>query len=129
LRAAGEARAEIVALLGDFASDLSSDNANGILKRVSPAMPERELFERHVRALLASAQVASSVEVREFAEEGAARARATLDWFLELRRDGFNNVLTTQRRRQLVKCVFEKQGKRWLFAEIQPVEFFAPPAI
>jgi hypothetical protein len=126
LWAAGDARQEIVELLGDVASDLSSNNPNGIMKRVADGMPERDVFESHIRNLLASAQVATSVELREFAEQGG-KATLTLDWFLEIRRDGFNNVLSTQRRRQLIRCSFAKEGKRWRFTSLQPVAFFAPP--
>lgn len=116
-------------MLGDFISDFSSDNANGIMKRIADAMPERDLFERQIRAMLAAAQVASSVEVRNFEERGAGKASATLDWFLELRRGGSNSVLSTQRRRQLIHCSFEQQGKRWKFTAISPVAFFAPPQV
>lgn len=128
LRAA-DAQQEVADLLGEIAAELSAGNANGVLKRVSDTMPERDLFEKHLRGLLTTSQVATSIEFRAFQAESGVRATAKLDWFLEIRRDGYNSVLSTQRRRQIVQCAFEKAGKRWKLAGVEPVSFFAPPAI
>lgn len=124
---AGDARQEITAELGEIASALSAGNAEGVMKRVAASLPERDLFEGNVRGMLQLAQVATTLEAREWKTEGA-RTVVVLDWFLELRRSGEGSVLATQRRRQLVEAVWEKAGKRWKIVALKPMEFFAPPA-
>ena len=120
-------REEITGELAGIASDFSSSNADGIIKRMASTMPGRGALEENLRDMLQVAQVATTIEVREWTAAGA-RTIVILDWFLEMRRAGDGSVLATQRRRQLVRAEWEKQGKRWKIVALKPLEFFAPPA-
>lgn len=124
---AADAREEISNELANIAADFSSANADGILKRVSSTLPERNTLEDNLRAMLHLALVSTSIEVREFTAAGA-RATVSLDWYLEMRRNGEGSLLATQRRREVIHTVWEKQGKRWKIVELKPLAFFAPPA-
>jgi hypothetical protein len=126
--AAEDVRQAITDLLGNVAADLTSNHIDDILRRTSQEMPDRATFESNLRGLLGNAQIATSIEIRNF-ESSATKAAAQLDWFLEIRRDGYTSLLSTQRRRQLVRCEFAKEGKRWKFTKIDPIGFFAPPRV
>ena len=124
---AADARDEISNEFANIAADFSSSNADGILKRVASTLADRNTLEDNLRAMLHLALVSTSIEVREFTTVGT-RATVSLDWYLEMRRGGEGSLLATQRRREVIHTVWEKQGKRWKIVELKPIAFFAPPA-
>ena len=71
----------------------------------------------NLKALIASAEVTSSVEVVE-----ATKDSAELDWYLEIRNRNTQTVV--ERRRGTVRI----RHKRRKLLAIEPASFFAPPA-
>jgi len=111
-------------LFTEVASALSEGNAAQFLKAFDRSMPGYAMLEANVIALLAQAEVQSSIEI--LSDEGTGATRAVeLDWFLQIVAQ--QEAGGSTRRRERVHCRLAKQGKRWRITSIEPLAFFAAP--
>jgi hypothetical protein len=116
-----EARVELERLCAELATDLANGLASAFLKRFDRAMPGYEELRRDVEALVASADISASIEVRETKIEND-RAQLEADWYLQvkLKRD----LLKVRQKRELVRLNLRRNGKRWLVESLAPPDFF-----
>ncbi|MDQ6760915.1 MAG: hypothetical protein M3Z32_13765 [Acidobacteriota bacterium] len=123
IAAQADTHADVVDLFAQMAAALSDDNAPQFMKLFDRNMPNRGQLETQITALLANAEVASSVELIN--DEGDERKREVeVDWYLELRSRLRAGPLV--QRRSVIQCQLEKQDKHWRVRSLQPVEFFEP---
>ena len=121
-RAADSAR-EVLDLVADLASALSSGNVSLFLKPFDPKMPGYAKLRENVTGLIAQGEVQSLIDPLE--DEGDDRRRvAQFHWTLRIERG--QQVSSFARREQVVKCTMEKQGGKWRIVALEPIEFFAP---
>jgi hypothetical protein len=112
---------ETVAIL---AGAMSENNAEKFLAYVGPEV--KSALEPGLRALLLRYEITSSIS--PLSNEGDDRKRTLeLDWYVEIR--ARENEMSIERRRQTIRCVVEKGGKkkRWLVTSVDSEDFFAPP--
>ncbi len=110
-------------VISALATDLSSGEAVRFLSSFDRAMAGYEELRNDVTALLAQAEVQSSIDL--VSNEGDDRSRMVeVDWLLVIKRPA--EVAAETRRQQHVKCKVEKQGKRWRIVSLAPAGFFAP---
>ncbi len=119
-------RAAVSDFLGDAAAQLSSDNANGFLKRFDRDMPGYAKLETEVRALLKVAEVSCSAQVLELKASGD-QVEAAVDWYLEVK--PFTAVTASERRRELVRLKLKRDGKKFLILSLEPQTLFAAPKL
>lgn len=103
---------------------LSAGNTVAFMEQFDPAMPGYERLRTDVAALVEQCGVTSSIAFLSEEETGSRRV-LELDWLLELREKQEAAGLT--RRREKVKCVIERHGKKWKIVELAPVSLLAPP--
>ncbi|HET8548552.1 MAG TPA: hypothetical protein VFL57_11130 [Bryobacteraceae bacterium] len=111
-------RSAYVDVLAGMAAALAASDASEFLRYIDDGAPDRERLKALVEALLAQAEVTSSVEVIEVAG-GAAR----VDWYMEVRARTPGTPVERRRREVTVKI-----NARQRVTELRPVEFFGPPA-
>jgi hypothetical protein len=114
--AAGDDRGDALEAVAPLATALSSSDASSFLRHLPPDLPNARELRENVSALIAAAEVTSSVEVID-AGDGAA----SLDWYMEIR--SRSTAMVVERRRETVKIRYAK-GK---LQSIEPASFFAPP--
>jgi hypothetical protein len=114
---------DILDLVGSMASALSENNAPGFLEAFDKAMPGYDHLHEAIPALLDQGEITSSVE--PLRDEGDETKRTVdLDWYLEIHNpDAAAPVI---RRREVIHCRMEKQGKHWRVTSLDPVSFFEP---
>jgi hypothetical protein len=115
---------ELLDLLGRAANALGAGDAGLFLEEFDSQMPGYQDLRAGVTALLAQAEVASSITVRK-EEPGEKRREVKLDWMLHLTRliDG----ATVERRRATLTGVIERGVRgRWRITHLEPLSFFAP---
>lgn len=123
--ALADASADAFDAIASMAAGLSADNAAAFLKAVDPHMAGRERLAADVRGLLEQAEVTCAISKLE--DEGDdARRTLVLDWSLDLKRKGGDD-LRIERRRQAVRMTLARSGKKWLVTSLEPASFFAPP--
>jgi hypothetical protein len=117
---------DVWALLSSMASGLSAGQPDEFLRAFDPAMPGYGDLKTNLTALLAQADVQSSIEL--VSNEGDDRSRMVeTDWLLRIiSRDAVSGSISRQ---EHVKCGFEKQGRRWRTVSLEPLTFFAPPRV
>jgi hypothetical protein len=113
--AAASEPSPVADVVAELAADLSGGDAPAFLAHFDRTMAGYARLSGLIQALAAQGDVGSSVEIAEDTGDDRRR-RLALDWILEL---------AGERRRQTVRCTFERQGKRWKVTAIEPVEFFA----
>jgi len=119
----GDAQSEVLDLLGSLTAALTEVNVEGFMAAFDKRMPDYDRLKTNVEALVNQADVASSIEPLKN-EGDDSRRSVDLDWFLEVRsllQDG-----PIVRRREVIHCELQKQGKRWKIVSLKPLEFFAP---
>jgi hypothetical protein len=118
-----DTHADILDLVGSMASALSENNAPGFLATFDKAMLGYDHLHEAIPALLDQGEITSSVEpLRDDGDE--AKRTVDLDWYLEIHNpDATAPVI---RRREVIHCRFEKQGKHWRVTSLDPVSFFDP---
>jgi hypothetical protein len=105
-------------LIRSAAEALQSKDADGFLNYFDKAMPGYEMLHFYAEGLAARNDVRSAVEI--VTDQGDDRKRMlVLDWSV--------HIDSERLRRDLVKVTVEKQGKKWKFAALDPVDFFKPP--
>jgi len=106
---------DIVAPLADA---LSNSDPDSFVRALPGDLPNKRELQDNVNALIAQAEVSSSVEAIT-----ATKTSAELDWYMEIRSRETRSVV--ERRRGVVVVQFQK-GK---LQSIEPASFFAPPKI
>ncbi|HUS07142.1 MAG TPA: hypothetical protein VMZ52_12625 [Bryobacteraceae bacterium] len=109
---------DVLQRVGKLASALSGGDPAAFLAQIHQSSPDFSSLRSNVYALLAQAEVSSSVEPA--GSEGEAEK---FDWSMELRGREIGALL--ERRRQTVTIKFAK-GK---ILSLGPVSFFAPPKV
>jgi len=121
-----DTRQQVFDLFTTMASALSEGNGLAFLDHVDHAMADYGKLEKCILALTAQNEVMSSIDLLK--DEGDDHAQtAELDWFLQIRSREQSGPL--ERRRQIVRCRLERPKKKWKVTAIEPVDFFAPPAL
>ena len=121
---AADNRRAVFDLFTGMASALSEGNPIAFMQPFDRSMPGVQELRAYVTALIAQAEVLSSIEI--LSDEGDdAHRTVELDWFLQIRdREETGPVV---RRRETVKCRLERRGKKWVVVSLAPLAFFAPP--
>jgi hypothetical protein len=111
-------------LLADAASALSQGNAVYFLSLCDSKSPVFQTLRSNISGLLGGMEVQSSID--PIGNEGDADRRTIqVDWSLRL--VPISRGAAPVARRQIVKCVLEKHGRKWLIESMEPAEFFALP--
>jgi len=99
---------------------LANQDADAFLDQFDTKMPQYEKLRDEIRDLFGRAQeIGSTIDV--ITDEGNEQKRTLeLDWLLK--------IDNAEPRRQIVRCLVEKQGKKWKIIALDPVEFFKAPA-
>jgi hypothetical protein len=118
-----EPRDEVYRVLADMATDLANGLSRAFLKHFLESMPGIDAVSKNVDALLASAEVSASVELREVSADGA-RVVAQADWYLEMK--SRREIADVKQRREVLRMEFVRVGKRWRVASLAPADFFRP---
>ena len=114
---------EAVEVLTGMAAALSESNLAAFMKSIDPAMPGYEQLRTRVAALLAQAEVVSSIEVVRD-EGGDTRRALELDWLLQVR--PYSDFAPLERRERTITCTIERRNNKWLVTALAPVDFFGP---
>jgi hypothetical protein len=110
-------RTRFVDVLARLASALATSDAHEFMRWIDESAAERSRLGTLVEALVAQAEVTSSVDIIEV-EGGTARA----DWYMEVRTRTPGTPV--ERRRREITVRINDRGR---IVEIRPLEFFAPP--
>jgi hypothetical protein len=115
---------DVAVLFALLAEDLSGNDAEQFLSRFDRNMPGYRVLAENVRALVAGADVASSVEIAS--EDGGADMRQVeVDWLMEITLGGAGSPV--ERRQEKIRCTLRRSGKRWLVSALDPISFFRAP--
>jgi len=105
------------------AEALQNKDVQGFLDHFDGKMPGYEMLHYYLEGLAARDSVSSSIEFPTDKADAASdgqRHTLALDWVL--------NIDSERTRREIVKVTVEKQGKKWKFTSLEPIDFFKPPA-
>jgi hypothetical protein len=111
-------RDRYIDVLGGMAAALASAEPAEFMRHIDESAADRERLRSLVAALVAQAEVTSSVEVIEISA-GAAR----VDWYMEVRARAAGAPVERRRRELTVKL-----NPRGRVLELRPIDFFAPPS-
>jgi hypothetical protein len=114
--AAADDHSDALEAIAPLATALSNNDASSFLRHLPPDLPNGRELRENISALIAAAEVTSSVEVID-----AADGAASLDWYMAIR--SRVTAMVVERRRETVKIRYGK-GK---LLSIEPASFFAPP--
>jgi hypothetical protein len=117
-----DAHQDIVDLLASMTAYLSEDNADGFMKGFDRNMPGYADLKRQITGLLLDYTISSSVEPIADEVQGAKHA-VDLDWYMEL--TSRIDTGPTHRRRKVIHCEFEMDGKHWRILSLNPLSFFS----
>lgn len=113
-------------LISSMASALTRGSGSEFVTVFDRTMPGFEELRNNVTALLAQAEVQSSIEL--VSNDGDDRKRTLeADWLLRI--TGRDNVSGAVKREERVKCQFEKQNKGWRVVSFAPLALFAAPPV
>ena len=116
-----DTREALIELFGSMAGALSEGNAAAFLRAIDPSMSGYGEFAGNVRALIAQNSLSSSIEILK--QDGDDNKQSVeLDWLLEITK---GSIL---RRQGVVKFRLELRKKQWRIIDLDPRDFFAPPA-
>lgn len=121
-----DTRQELVDLFGRMAGALANAEGDLFLESFDPAWTGLAGLRDQIAALLAVAEVSSSVDlVRHEGDE--KRQRVELDWALRVQVRAPGGPV--ERRRERVRAELVRQGKRWRVARWEAGALFAPPVV
>ena len=121
--ASADAADDVYDLFTTLASWLSTGEVVAFLAGFDKTMPGYEQFRADVTALLAQAEVQSSIDFLR--NDGNDTVRSVeVDWYLQIR--GRYDAQVVARRREIVKCRVEKSGRKWKVFSLEPQSLFAP---
>jgi hypothetical protein len=110
-------RTDALDAIAPIASALSDGDAGTALGRLPEDAPNHAELRSNLAALIAQAEVTSSVEVLE-----ASEGKAELDWYMEIRSRETRSIV--ERRRGKVSIRFRRRK----LLSVEPASMFAPPA-
>ncbi len=117
-------QAEVMDLLGSAAIALGNNNVPAFMDAFDRNMPDYDRLRGNVSALLGEGSITSSIlPLKDDGDE--AKRSLDLDWYMEVHTPDPDGPLV--RRREVVHCHVEKQGKHWKITWLDPISFFAPP--
>ena len=111
-------RTEILEILEPLPAALSESRGEDFMTAFSDDMADRAELRDRIAALIAFAELTSSIEVVQ-----VHKGTAQLDWYMEIRAKATGSVV--ERRREKVTI---RVGSRKIL-ELRPVEFFRLPVI
>jgi hypothetical protein len=121
-----DAHDDVMEVLTSMAGALTEVNVAKFMQAFSKSMPDYDSIQNNVTGLVRQSEVSSAIEPVN--EDGDDQTRnINLDWSLEVRsleQDG-----PVVQRRQMVHCQLRKEKKGWKIVSLQPLDFFAPPAL
>jgi hypothetical protein len=119
----GGERADWIEWIGEWVALLTEESPGEFLGRLDK--PLRQRVESGVQAMLAAAELSSSVTLLEFTGEGDTR-EILIDWVLELR---FRALATpNEQRHERVRLKLRRAAKKkWQVVEFTPESLLAPP--
>lgn len=114
--AAQSGPAPVMEVFRGMAEALANRDAQAFFDQLDPRMPDYEILRGEIRELVAvTKEIGSTIDV--ISDEGDDQKRTLeLDWLLK--------IDTDDPRRQVIKCLAEKQGKKWKITKLEPVAFF-----
>jgi hypothetical protein len=119
-----DTQADALDTIASMAAALNDNNAPGFLTAVDKAMPGYDQLREAIPALLQQGDINSSVE--PLRNDGDETKRALdLDWYLEIHNPD-DETAPLIRRREVIHCRVEKQGKHWRITSLNPLSFFEP---
>ncbi|MFN7993751.1 MAG: hypothetical protein U0Q18_09135 [Bryobacteraceae bacterium] len=119
-----DSQQQVFDLFTKIAAAMSNDDALPFLDAVDREMPQYDVFQANVKALVDQADVTNSIEVLSNSGDDAHRSEE-LDWFMQI--VGKSEDHPVERRREVVKVSLARRGKKWKIVSIDPIGFFAPP--
>jgi hypothetical protein len=121
---APNAEADSWDVVATMAAALAEPNEYGFMKPISKSVEAHDTIERQVRALVQTNDIVSTIS--PVTNEGDEKKRTLeVDWYMEIKPHAPGQSLV--QRRETIKMVMEKTGKRWIITSIAPVSFFGPP--
>jgi hypothetical protein len=114
--AQADERTDVLEVIEPLAAALSESRRDEFMRLFVDEMPERRRLREHVAALIAFAEVTSSIELVRL-----NASRAELDWYMQIRARATGAVV--ERRRGIVKVLVRAKQ----IHEIEPVDFFRVP--
>lgn len=121
-----DTRAEINEVIESMAAALAASDPDLFLESVDRNMPGFDHLRDVVTALASQNDVTSGIDLIDLS--GTAREQtAVLDWSLQIRSRVPSGP--SEQRRQKVTITMARPKKNWRVTALQPVEFFAPPAM
>jgi hypothetical protein len=114
--ASADERDDVLAAVEPLASALTQGNGYAFMEGIAEQAPNRGLLNETIDALIAYAEITSSVEVLRV--EGG---RAELDWYMQIRARATGAVVERRRGKVQVRV---GGGK---VQEIGPIDFFRTP--
>jgi hypothetical protein len=116
IRLAADERTEILEVVEPLAAALSASRGDDFMSVFAEDMPDRSQLRDHIAALIAFAEVTSSIEVARI-----DAGRAELDWYMEIRARATGSVVERRRGKVSVRVKSNK------ILELKPVDFFRLP--
>ena len=114
--ARAEVPKDVLDVVTDAADSLANNDANRFLDLFDGRMPGFDSLYSEIHYMVAAEdEIESSVEIVSGKEAGSAY-ELELDWVLQF---GMETP-----RRAVIKCKIERQGQKWKFTSLTPVEFF-----
>jgi hypothetical protein len=121
---AADAEAGAWDVVATMAAALAEPNEYGFMKPISKSVETHDLIERQVRALVQTNDIVSTIS--PVTNEGDDKKRTVeVDWYMEIKPHAPGQSLV--QRRETIRMVMEKPGKRWMITSIAPISFFSPP--
>jgi hypothetical protein len=110
-----DAPKDVLAFIRTAGEALANQDADDFLSHFDPKMPGYAKLSDDVQALLARSEVSSTIEI--ISDSGDNQKQTLeLDWLLQIDQNAAS--------RRIVKCVLEKQGKKWKFVSFDPLNLF-----
>src|SRR4051794_39505059 len=112
-------RTDALDVITPLASALANSDPDGFASSLPRELANREEIRANVAALIAFAEVTSSVEVNS-----ASKGEAELDWYMQIRSRATS--MLAEQRHGTVKIGWNKKKRLTL---LEPASFFAPPGV
>lgn len=118
-----DTQSELADVLAGMTGALADADAGAFLQPIDKKCPAYDTLSSYIPELLRQGTISSAIEFLK--NDGDERRRSVqLDWYLEIHSEDPAGPVT--RRRVVVDCIFEKQGRSWRIVSLSPVSLFAP---
>jgi hypothetical protein len=108
-------RSDALDLISPLASALSAGDAEAFLNRIAEDAPDKARLGSNVRALLAQAEITSSVQLTSLQD-----GRAEVDWYMEIRSRARSMIMERRKATVIVRI------RNAAIVSLEPVDFFKP---